>query len=145
MPIRQISVFLKNEKGALQNCLSTLANANVDLRALCLADTQNYGILRVIVRGHDTAVDTLKTAGYLVSLNDVIAAEIPDRPGGLSNVIDILADAGINVEYTYAFLMPSDKQACVVLRVDDNDSAESTLQRAGIQTLSRCEGDLSPL
>ena len=145
MAIRQISVFLENKKGSLENVVEVLANAGVDLRAITIADTSEFGILRLIVRGHDTACRALREAGYIISLNTVTAVEIPDEPGGLLRVLRTVAATGLDIEYSYAFLTPSHGKACVVLRVNDNDIAADVLARAGIATLSACEGDEAPL
>ncbi len=145
MAIRQISVFLENKQGSLEHVVGVLADAGVDLRAITIADTQEFGILRLIVRGHDTACAALREAGYIISLNYVTAVEIPDEPGGLLRVLNTVAATGLNIEYSYAFLTPSHGKACVVLRVSDNDIAADVLGRAGIKTLSAAEGDASPL
>lgn len=145
MAIRQISVFIENIHGALERVVDKLAEAGVDMRALSIADTSEFGILRMIVKGHDTACRILRNEGYAISCNEVTAAEIPDEPGGLSRVLHILAGNGINIEYSYAFLTPSHGKACVVLRVDNNDRAAALLNEAGITTLVRCEGDEAPL
>ncbi len=145
MAIRQISVFLENKQGSLEHVVGVLADAGVDLRAITIADTQEFGILRLIVRGHDTACRALRDAGYIISLNYVTAVEIPDEPGGLLKVLNMVATTGLNIEYSYAFLTPSHDKACVVLRVSDNDIAADVLGRAGIVTLTAAEGDESPL
>ncbi len=145
MAIRQISVFLENKEGSLENVMGVLAAAGVDLRAITIADTQEFGILRLIVRGHDTACQALRDAGYVISLNRVLAVEIPDEPGGLLRVLKTVTSTGLNIEYSYAFLTPSHGKACVVLRVSDNDAAAEVLARAGITTLAACEGDEAPL
>ncbi|MCQ2429628.1 MAG: ACT domain-containing protein [Clostridia bacterium] len=145
MAIRQISVFIENVHGSLERVVNVLAEAGVDMRALSVADTSEFGILRMIVKGHDTACRVLRDAGYVISCNDVTAAEIPDEPGGLSRVLHILAENGINIEYSYAFLTPSHGKACVVMRVDDNERAAVLLNEQGVVTLLRCEGDESPL
>ena len=145
MAIRQISVFLENKQGSLEHVVNVLAEAGVDLRAITIADTQEFGILRLIVRGHDTACRALREAGYIISLNYVTAVEIPDEPGGLLRVLNLIASTGLNIEYSYAFLPPMDNKACVVLRVSDNDIAADILARNGIKTLSARQGDESPL
>ena len=145
MAIRQISVFLENKQGSLEHVVNVLAEAGVDLRAITIADTQEFGILRLIVRGHDTACRALREAGYIISLNYVTAVEIPDEPGGLLRVLNLIASTGLNIEYSYAFLTPMDNNACVVLRVSDNDIAADILARNGIKTLSARQGDESPL
>ena len=145
MTIKQLSVFVQNQPGALADVTGLLARSGIDIRALSLAESADYGILRMIVKGHDTACRVLRAEGYVISCNEVTAAEIPDEPGGLFRVLHILAKNGINIEYSYAFLTPSHGKACVVLRVDDNERAAALLNGAGITTLTRREGDASPL
>lgn len=142
MAINQISVFVENKKGSLESLVNTLASAGVDMRAMAIADTQEFGILRMIVDKHDTACDALRAAGYLVSQNRVIAVEIPDQPGGLAQVVSILAGHGINIEYTYAFMTRAHDHACVVFRVEDNECAENLLAQNGIATIQN--GDNTP-
>ncbi|MBQ9151343.1 MAG: hypothetical protein IJX72_03760 [Clostridia bacterium] len=145
MAIKQISVFVENKTGSLENLVNTLATAGVDMRAMAIADTQEFGILRMIVKGHDKACVALREAGYLVSQNEVTAVEIPDEPGGLARVVSILAGHGVNIEYTYAFMTRSHGKACVVFRVEDNECAENLLAQNGIATLGRGEDDEAPL
>lgn len=145
MAIKQISVFVENKTGSLENLVNTLAAAGVDMRAMAIADTQEFGILRMIVKGHDKACAALREAGYLVSQNEVTAVEIPDEPGGLAKVVSILAGHGVNIEYTYAFMTRSHDRACVVFRVEDNECAENLLAQNGIATLGQDENDEAPL
>lgn len=135
MAIRQISVYLENQNGSLEGALEVLYQAGVDLRAMSLADTQKFGMLRLIVRGTDKACEALRAAGYVLADNAVVAVEIPDEPGGLYHVVQRLSKEGVSVEYSYAFLLPHAGQVCVVLRVDDNARAEAILEAAGIVTL----------
>ena len=137
MAIRQISVFLENKQGALEQALGVLADAGVDLRAMAIADTQDFGILRLIAKSHatDAAAAALRGAGYVISLNYVVAVEVPDEPGGLCHLVNILADEGINIEYSYAFLTPEDGKACVVFRVADNGLAAAAFHKSGICVL----------
>lgn len=144
MAIRQISVFVENKKGSLEKLVNVLAAAEVDMRAMAIADTQEFGILRMIVKGHDKACAALREAGYLVSQNEVTAVEIPDQPGGLAKVVGILAGHGVNIEYTYAFMTRSHGHACVVFRVDDNDLVENILAQNGIDCLKHGGGDETP-
>ena len=145
MAIKQISVFLENRAGALEGAVRVLAGAGVDMRAMAIADTQEFGILRLIVREHEAACAALREAGYILAVNDVTAVEIPDEPGGLARVVEILTAAGINMEYSYAFLTQSQGRACVVLRVDDNGKATSALAAAGVETLTSGESGQLPL
>ena len=136
MAIRQISVFLENKQGALEQALGVLADAGVDLRAMAIADTQEFGILRLIAKSHatDAAAAALRAAGYVISLNYVVAVEVPDEPGGLLKVLSLLAAEGVNIEYSYAYLTASENKACAVLRVSDNAHAEEVLGAHGIVT-----------
>ncbi|MBE6693978.1 MAG: hypothetical protein E7589_04370 [Ruminococcaceae bacterium] len=135
MAIRQISVFLENHSGSLSAVTRVLAEAGADMRAMAVADTQDFGILRLIVRDTDGAIAALKAHGYLTSTNEVTAAVIPDEPGGLCHLVNILADEDVNIEYSYAFLTPEDGKACVVFRVADNDHAAKAFHNAGIGVL----------
>ena len=144
MAIRQISVFVENKNGSLEQLLNVLAAAGVDMRAMSVADTQEFGILRMIAKNHTKACEALRAEGYLVSENDVTAVEIPDEPGGLAKVVSILAAHGINIEYTYAFLTRSHNHACVVFRVDDNDIVDGILAQSGITTLTQVDGEETP-
>jgi len=136
MAIQQLSVFIENRPGKLVEALETIAGAGVDLRALSLADTADFGIMRVIVDNPEKAVKTLQEAGYLVRSNNVIPVSIDDKPGGLVAVLRVLADAGIDVEYAYAFVAHGKDKAYVILRVADNDEAEKTLRDSGVALLS---------
>ena len=136
MTIEQLSVFVENESGKLVEVLETLAYAGIDLRALSLADTSDFGILRLIVDKPLSALTALQDEGYLVKLNNVIPVSVSDRPGGFANVLRILADSGIDVEYTYAFVSHAKGEAYVILRVTDNDAAIKILGGNGITLLS---------
>ena len=139
MAIKQISVFVENRAGALDHLVNVLAAAHVDMRAMAVADTMEFGILRMIVDKHDEACAALRNEGYLVSENDVLAVEIPDEPGGLAKVVSILAAHGVNTEYAYAFMTRSHDHACVVFRVEDNAAAEAILAQNGIDTVKSDE------
>ena len=136
MTINQLSVFVENQTGKLVEALEELANADIDMRALSLADTSDFGILRIIVDKPDEAMEVLSNAGFLVKTNSVIAVAIDDRPGGLVSVIRILAKAGVGIEYTYAFVAHSRDKAYVILRVDDNDTAIKVLTKSDVSLLS---------
>jgi len=136
MTIEQLSVFVENKPGKLVEALETIANAGIDLRALSLADTADFGILRVIVDKPAEALKALQNTGYLVKSNDVIPVSVGDRPGGLAAVLRVLADSGVNVEYTYAFVAHSSDRAYVILRVGDNEAAVRVLSDNGISMLT---------
>ena len=132
MALKQISVFVANQTGSLEKLVNILAEAGVDMRAMSIADTQEFGIMRMIVKGNTKACEALRNAGYLVNVSHVTAVEIPDEPGGLAKVVSILAGHGVNIEYTYAFMTRSHGKACVVFRVEDNECAENILAEAGV-------------
>jgi hypothetical protein len=123
MIIDQISVFVENEPGKLADVTRILADAGVDLRAMSIADTRDFGILRVIVDDAYNAISALKAADYVVSVTKVLSVVIKDEPGGLAGVLARLAVAGISVEYLYAFVSRKEGDACVILRVEDTDKA----------------------
>jgi hypothetical protein len=132
MKVEQISVFLENKAGRLAEVTRILGEASVNIRALSLADTTDFGILRLIVDKYDTAREILKSKGFTVGKTEVLAIEVPDRPGGLASVLAILAQADINVEYMYAFVQHSGKNAVIIFRFDNLDEAISLLQQEGI-------------
>ena len=139
MTIKQLSVFVENRPGKLVEALETLADVQIDLRALSLADTADFGILRAIVDKPDQAVDHLSQAGFLVKTNEVLAVVVGDKPGGLAGVIRILSEAGVNIEYTYAFVAHSRDKAYVILRVDNNEAAIKILKMSDISLLTEKE------
>ncbi|HHW45314.1 MAG TPA: ACT domain-containing protein [Clostridiales bacterium] len=132
MLIEQLSIFVENKKGRLAEVTGILAKHNVDIRALCIADTTDYGILRLIVDKPGVAVECLKEEGLTVSLTKVIAIAIPDTPGSLYKAVDLLAKHDIAVEYMYAFLNPKKDTAFVILRVEDNEKAIKVLTDGGV-------------
>ena len=136
MTIEQLSVFIENKPGKLVEALEAISGAGVDLRALSLADTADFGILRVIVDKPAVALKALQDAEYLVKSSEVIPVSVGDKPGGLAAVLRILADSGVNVEYAYAFVAHSSDRAYVVLRVEDNNAAEKVLSENGLTMLS---------
>ncbi|MEG2000873.1 MAG: acetolactate synthase [Evtepia sp.] len=127
MLIKQISVFIENQKGRLAEVLSILAEHRIDISALSLADTSDFGILRLIVDKPDTASEILRSEGLIVKVNDVLAIAMDDRPGGLSGTLNAIAD--ISIEYMYAFVGKQDGKAVVVMRVSDADAAVKALQK----------------
>ena len=142
MAIKQLSVLVDNKKGALADITDLLAKADVDLRAMSIADTQDYGILRLIVSDINKAVEVLTATEVIATITEVIAVAIDDRPGGLAKVLRVLADNHINMEYLYAFTAASRDHAYVVFRVEDNAAAEKVLTDNGIPLL---EGDITKL
>ena len=135
MAIHQLTVFVENKQGALVQITEALANANVDMRALSIADTQEFGILRLIVNNNEAATKALTDLGYIIKNIDVVGVKIGDAPGKLSKALDVLDKADINMEYLYAFLTRTEKHAYVVVRVADNAVAEAALTDAGFHII----------
>ena len=136
MVIKQLSVFVENQPGRLAEVTDVLSKNDIDIRALSIADTTNFGILRLIVDHPARAESRLKEQGFTVSQTDVIGVGITDQPGGLAVALRILADEGITVEYMYAFVSKAEKTAFVILRVENNAQAEQVLSAKGIPILS---------
>lgn len=136
MEVKQISLFLENKKGRLWEALNVLAKANINIRALSIADTSDFGILRLIVPEPDKAKKVLEKNNFTVRENDVIAVGVSDRPGGLAEILKILTEADINVEYMYAFVEKSGQKAIVVLRTDSISKGKKALKHAGVTVLS---------
>lgn len=140
MAIKQISVFVENKQGRLAQITSILAENNVDIRALSIADTTDYGILRLIVNDPEKAIKVLKESKLTVSITNVLGIGLPDKPGGFSLAIKTLSDAGISVEYAYAFITPrTEGEAYVIIRVEDNDAATKVCKEKGIKVISQDE------
>jgi len=136
MTVSQLSVFVENKPGKLVQAIEALAGADVDIRALSLSDTADFGILRMIVDQPELALSIYKEIGYLVKRNEVIAISVGDIPGGLAIVLRVLAASGVDLEYTYAFARNSHDSAFVVICVTDNDEAVRVLRMYGIQILT---------
>ena len=139
MSIKQITVFVQNKKGTLVSLTETLSKNNVNLRALSIAETQDFGILRLIVNDEKTAEKVLSENGYVMKVIDVVGVKIADDPGKLTEALDVLDKADINVEYLYAFMARTEKHAYVVLRVEDNASAEVVLVNAGFKMITEAD------
>lgn len=136
MSVKQISIFIENKKGKLAEATKYIAGKNINLKALSIADTQDFGILRIICDEPENANAILREGGFLTAVTDVLAAPITDEPGSLAAILEVLSEANIIVEYTYAFL--SAKQgAYMIFRVDDNQRAVAALAGAGIQTVNQ--------
>ena len=135
MGTRQISVFLENKRGRLAEVTRLLADNQVNIRALCIAETVDYGVLRLVVNDPDLAHRVLADAGFTVTDTEVLAVELADRPGGLARVIGPLAQGGINVEYLYALVGTSGEKATVVFRLEDTARAIELLKREGVRIL----------
>jgi hypothetical protein len=136
MKVEQISIFMENRSGRLAEVTGILAKADINIRAMSLADTADFGILRLIVNQTEKATQVLKQNGFTVSSTEVIALEVPDRPGGLWGILKTLEAAGINVEYMYAFVQRSGDNAVVMFRFDETDKASVILREAGVRVLT---------
>lgn len=137
LKIEQISIFIENRSGRIALITSALGDAGVNIRAMSLADTSDFGILRLIVNDVEKAVDVLKHKGFTVRLSPVVAVEIKDRPGELGRFLTDLEEAGLNVEYMYAFVQKSGEHAVVIFRFEDLDHAIEVIQRGDRVVLSR--------
>jgi len=135
MKVEQISVFLENKSGRLADVARSLGDAGVNIRALSIADSSDFGILRIIVNDNDKALEVLKKKGFTISKTEVVAVEVSDKPGGLAQVLDLLARESINVEYMYAFVERSSDNAVIVFRFDEMDSAIKVLSLNGVVIL----------
>lgn len=135
MEVRQISVFLENKAGRLAKVTRLLGEQGINIRALSIADTTDFGILRMIVNDPERAERLLRDAGFAVTTTGVLAVEIPDRPGGLAEILDVLEGAGMNIEYLYAFVNKVSPDALVMVRVEDLGRAAEALTAAGVSVL----------
>lgn len=139
MSIRQISVFVENKQGSLVKITDVLAKENIDLRAMSIADTQDFGILRLIVSDTDRAMDVLKRENCIVTETPVVGARLRNEPGALATVVKVLSEGGINMEYMYAFNGATPHHAYMVLRVDDNEKVEELLLENGIKSITEAQ------
>ncbi len=139
MKIHQIAVFLQNQPGHLSGTCRALADARINIVTLSLADTQQFGILRLIVKEWERAAEVLERAGFLVQIREVVATEVADRPGGMAEVLDVVGRAGVNIEYVYAFTFRSRDRAVLVFRFDNADRAVEALREAGHNVLGSVE------
>ncbi|HUO76676.1 MAG TPA: ACT domain-containing protein [Thermodesulfovibrionales bacterium] len=135
MKVEQISIFLENKSGRLAEVTELLAKSEINIRALSLADTADFGILRLILNDSEKAKKVLKENGFTVGKTEVIAVEVPDRPGGLAGILNALQGEGINVEYMYAFVQKSGENAIIIFRFDELEKAIAALQKAGVRIL----------
>lgn len=139
MRVRQLSVFLENRSGRLAEVTGILGDASINIRALSLADTSDFGILRVIVNDPDKAAGILEENGFTVAKTDVLALEVEDKPGGLARVMKILSDRGVDVEYMYAFMEKLTDNALLIFRIEDIEGAINICRDHGIKILSEKE------
>ncbi len=135
MKVEQISIFLENKPGALTDVARILGEGGVNIRALSLADTKDFGILRLIVNDNEKAKAILGAKGFTVRKTEVVAVEVPDRPGGLADILMILSEAKVNVEYLYAFVQQTGENAIIIFRFDETDRAISVLSEKKVRIL----------
>ena len=136
MKVEQISIFLENKSGRLAEVTKLLGEGGINIRALTLADTTDFGILRLLVNDNAAAMDILKKAGFTVGKTEVVGIEVPDRPGGLAEILIRIGEAGLNVEYMYAFVEKSGDDAVVIFRFDDPDQAIELLKKSGFSIIN---------
>ena len=136
MTVKQISVFIENKEGRIKKAINTLAEEDINIRALSIADTAKYGILRLIVSDNEKAIESLENDGFIVKENDVIIVAIPDKPNGLNSTLAIFEDKGINLEYLYAFVSSKTDEAIVVMRLENMDQAIEALENSSAKLLT---------
>ena len=136
MYVKQLSVFVENKFGRMAEILGALAKNSIDISALSLDDTSEFGILRLIVDKPELAVEVLRAEGVIVKLSDVLAIAIDDTPGGLSKALNVLTEANVVIEYMYAFIGKADGKAMTVIRVDDESKAIEALKNGGVTLLT---------
>ncbi|MGI6082459.1 MAG: ACT domain-containing protein [Limnochordia bacterium] len=144
MKLKQVSVFLENKTGRLSSVIRTLADAGINITTLTLADTQQFGILRMIIDDWEKAKAVLEEAGAVVKVTDVLALEVKDRPGGLAEILNIAHDVGVGVEYMYAFTVKANEHAVLIFRFDDVDKAIEALCTHGVHLISPAQLFESP-
>jgi hypothetical protein len=139
MKLQQLSVFLENKPGTLKKALTVLAEAKINISSLTLADTKEYGILRLLIKDWEKAKTALGKGGFTVKQTEVLAVEVEDRPGGLAAVLPPVEAAGVNVEYMYAFSTGSKGKAVLIFRFSDLDKASAALKNAGVNVLGNVQ------
>lgn len=139
MAIKQLTVFVENKPGAVIPITETLSANDINIRALSIAETEDFGILRLIVNDEERAETILRDEGYLIKITEVVGVKIGDAPGKLSSALKVLDEKNINIEYLYAFMLRTEKHAYVVLRVEDNDAAEKALIDAGFKIITEAD------
>lgn len=135
MNVKQLSIFLENKPGRLAEVTRLFEEGRINIRALALADTSEFGILRLIVNDYEKALQLLRDRGYTVGVTEVVAVEVEDRPGGLRRILKALSEDGINVEYMYAFVRQSGRNAVLIFRFDDVASAVKRLAAEGVRVI----------
>jgi hypothetical protein len=139
MKIHQLSLFLENQPGQIVEPCRILARAGIDIRTLTLADTQRFGILRLVLSDWQAGAKALREAGYVTNVTEVVAVEVPDRPGGLAGLLELLDGSGLNIEYMYAFTFGRGDKAVLIFRFNDPDRAIELLQKCGINVVESVE------
>ena len=143
MAVKQISIFVENKEGRIKKAIDTLAKENINIRALSIADTTKYGILRLIVSDNEKAIEALEKDGFIVKENEVILLSVPDEPNGLNSILTILESKNINLEYVYAFISSKSDEAIVVMRLENMEKAIEALKENNKQILD--EKDIKEL
>ena len=143
MTVQQISVFIENKEGRMKKAINTLAEENINIRALSIADTTKYGILRLIVSDRQKAISALEKNGFVVKENEVIILAVPDEPNGLNSTLEIFDEKDINLEYLYAFVSSKTEEAIVVMRLENMEKAIEALQNSDAKILT--EEDIKEL
>ena len=136
MKVKQVSVFLENKIGHLRMITEELKKAELNIRAISLADSETFGVLRMVIEDPDKACEILRSANHAVKETEVIAVEVPDRPGGLSDLLKVSEDCGVNIEYMYAVLEKKSDSAVIIFRVEDIDEVITKLETQGVRLLS---------
>ena len=135
MAVKQISIFVENKEGRIKKAIDTLAKEDINIRALSIADTSKYGILRLIVSDNEKAIEALERDGFIVKENDVLILTVPDKPNGLNSTLAVFDEKGINLEYLYAFVSNKTDEAIVVMRLEDMEKAIEALEANNIKIL----------
>ncbi len=135
MAIKQLSVFVENKKGSLHEITDLLAKENIDLRSMCVADTNNFGIVRIITTEPERAAEVLKAEGHAANVREITAFAVPDQPGGLAKALSLIESSGRDIEYMYALITSEAGKAYTVMRTDDDASTEKLLRENGIELL----------
>ena len=135
MVVQQISIFIENKEGRIKKAINTLGQENINIRALSIADTTKYGILRLIVSDNKKAIDALERDGFIVKENEVIILAVPDEPNGLNSTLAVFDEKGINLEYLYAFVSSKTDEAIVVMRLENMEKAIEALNESNVKIL----------
>ena len=143
MAVKQISIFVENKEGRIKKAINTLGQENINIRALSIADTSKYGILRLIVSDNEKAIEALEKDGFIVKENEVIILAVPDEPNGLNSTLAVFDEKGINLEYLYAFVSSKTDEAIVVMRLENMEKAIEALEDSNVKILT--EDDIKAL